>query len=239
MKFFLPEPPDETFTVEGADASHIVNSLRKKAGDFCIFTNSGIDYTCKIERIERGVITFSVTEKVASKAEPDIKVTLFQAYPKQDKLDLIVEKCTELGIYEIVPFLSKRVVHTPRDFSKKRERLSRIAESAARQSGRGVIPQIGALSPFSAVVESLVDFDLTLFCYENGGERLCKETLAEKKKIALIIGAEGGFSADEADMAKAAGAVGCFAPDLNSHAERAPFFISRRSISWPSYVRQK
>ncbi|MDR0992431.1 MAG: 16S rRNA (uracil(1498)-N(3))-methyltransferase [Ruminococcus sp.] len=207
MKFFLPFTPDKSFTVDGADAAHIMKSLRKKAGDTVIFTHGGVDFTCKIESSDHGVIEFSVISERPSYSEPNIKVTLFQAYPKQDKLDFITEKCTELGVGEIVPFLSSRVIPSPRDFSKKRERLMRIAESAARQSGRGLVPQIGAIASFPAVVESLSEYDLVLFCYENGGARLSPDLLIGKTKIALIIGAEGGFSSEEAAAVKNAGGI--------------------------------
>jgi 16S rRNA (uracil1498-N3)-methyltransferase len=207
MKFFLPFTPGETFTIEGSDAAHIVNSLRKKPGDSVVFTKDGMDYTCKIYSIEKGVITFLTLDKKPSNSEPNVQVTLFQAYPKQDKLELITEKCTELGVAEIVPFLTERVVHNPRDFSKKRVRLSRIAESASKQSGRAVIPPVGALTTLGGVLEMSKSFDLVLFCYENGGERLAPDLFKGKKKIAVIIGAEGGFSAAEAEAAKAAGAV--------------------------------
>jgi 16S rRNA (uracil1498-N3)-methyltransferase len=226
MKFFLPFTPDETFTIEGGDATHIVKSLRKMPGDIVTFCHSGFDFGCEITDITRGVITFRVVTKTPVSSEPNISVTLFLALPKQDKLDLVTEKCTEIGVSEFIPFLCERVIPSPRDFSKKRERLARIAESAAKQSGRGVIPTIGGLMSFENMCKSLSGFDLVLFCYENGGERLESKLFEGKNRIAVIIGAEGGFSADEAAELSAAGVMNIWLGERILRCETAPIAVS-------------
>jgi 16S rRNA (uracil1498-N3)-methyltransferase len=226
MKFFLPFTPDAEFTVDGGDALHISKSLRKMPGDIITFCHSGFDYGCEIIDITRGVITFRVVTKNPVSSEPDISLTLFLALPKQEKLDFVVEKCTEIGVSEFVPFLCERVIPSPRDFSKKRERLARIAESAAKQSGRGVIPTVGGLMSFEKMCGALGGFDLVLFCYENGGERLSLDVLSGKKRIAVIIGAEGGFSADEADALVAVGITPIWLGERILRCETAPVAVS-------------
>jgi 16S rRNA (uracil1498-N3)-methyltransferase len=226
MKFFLPNVPDDIFTVTGGDALHISKSLRKLPGDTVVFSHGGMDYACTITDITRGIITFRVSAKTPVNSEPNISLTLFLALPKQDKLDFVVEKCTEIGVSEFVPFLCERVVPSPRDFSKKRERLGRIAESAAKQSGRGVIPTIGGLMSFDNMVKALSDFDLALFCYENGGERLSAPIFEGKNRIAVIIGAEGGFSSDEAGTLKVAGVTDIWLGERILRCETAPIAAS-------------
>jgi 16S rRNA (uracil1498-N3)-methyltransferase len=226
MKFFLPFTPDETFTLSGGDALHISKSLRKMPGDIVTFCHGGFDYGCEITDITRGVITFRALTKTPVSSEPDISLTLFLALPKQDKLDFVVEKCTEIGVSEFVPFLCERVIPSPRDFSKKRERLARIAESAAKQSGRGVIPTVGGLMSFEKMTQTLGGFDLVLFCYENGGERLSSAILKGKKRIAVIIGAEGGFSTDEASALRAANVTDIWLGERILRCETAPIAVS-------------
>jgi 16S rRNA (uracil1498-N3)-methyltransferase len=226
MKFFLPYAPGDTFTVEGGDALHISKSLRKQPGDIVVFSHGGNDYSCEITDVTRGVLTFRVAAKTPVNSEPNISLTLFLALPKQDKLDFTVEKCTEIGVSEFVPFLCERVIPSPRDFSKKRDRLSRIAESAAKQSGRGVIPTVGGLMSFNNMVKALSGFDLALFCYENGGERLSRDLFEGKKRIAVIIGAEGGFSADEAAALNAAGVTDIWLGERILRCETAPIAAS-------------
>ena len=148
-----------------------------------------------------------------SAAEPSVEVTLFAGYPKQDKLEQVIRHGVELGCAHFVPFFSRYCVAAPKKEEQKNERYNRIAFEAAKQCGRGILPDVALPLPnFGAVCRSLEGYDLVLFCYECGGAPL-RQLLAEAKpadgqklKLAVITGAEGGFAAEEAEMAAQAGA---------------------------------
>ena len=145
-------------------------------------------------------------------AEPSVEVTLFVGYPKQDKLEQVIRHGVELGCTHFVPFFSRYCVAAPKKEEQKNERYNRIAFEAAKQCGRGVLPDVALPLPnFGALCRSLEGYDLVLFCYELGGAPL-RQLLADAQpadgqrlKIALITGAEGGFAVEEAEMAANAG----------------------------------
>ena len=147
-----------------------------------------------------------------SAAEPSVEVTLFVGYPKQDKLEQVIRHGVELGCTHFVPFFSRYCVAAPKKEEQKNERYNRIAFEAAKQCGRGVLPDVALPLPnFGAICRSLEGYDLVLFCYELGGAPL-RQLLADAQpangqrlKIALITGAEGGFAVEEAEMAANAG----------------------------------
>ena len=160
--------------------------------------------------IQPGRVEFTVTKGTTSKAEPDVAVTLFAGYPKQGKLEEVIRHSVELGVTEIVPFFSRYCVATPKKEDAKNERYNRIAAEAAKQAGRAMLPHVSMpLLNFAAVCDALQeDYDLALFFYEGGGAPL--RTVLRPgcaKKIAIVTGSEGGFSVEEAEAAKAAGAV--------------------------------
>jgi 16S rRNA (uracil1498-N3)-methyltransferase len=206
-RFFLPSdsvPENGHITVFGSDAAHIGFSLRMKPGEVIIFTREGMDYRCKITAIEPDSVTARILETTPVNSEPALKLTLFQALPKADKLELIIQKCTELGIYRIVPFVSERCVVKAKNQPLKTERFRKIAEAAAKQSGRGIIPDVTDTITFRDMTERLKTFETVFFCNENGGKRI--RVNKSTKNAALIVGAEGGFSANEIKSAEAAGA---------------------------------
>ena len=142
-----------------------------------------------------------------------MEVTLLAGYPKQDKLEQIIKHGVELGAAHVVPFFSRYCVAAPKKEEQKNERYNRIALEAAKQCGRGVLPDVALPLPnFGAVCRTFDQYDLVLFCYECGGAPV-RQLLAEaapadgkKRKIAIVTGAEGGFAAEEAEMAAKAGA---------------------------------
>ena len=137
------------------------------------------------------------------------KLTLFQAMPKSDKMELIVQKAVELGAAEIVPVLTERCVSRPdeKSLEKKRQRWQKIALEAAKQSGRGTIPTIGEALSFKGCIERMKLSDRSFMCYEKGGESLSAENLSGAKSIGLLIGSEGGFEQREADFAAENGII--------------------------------
>ena len=141
--------------------------------------------------------------------EADVKVTLFQAVPKGDKLDTIVQKAVELGAVRVCPVITARCVSRPdkKSFEKKRERLNRIALEAAKQSGRGIIPEISPLMTFDEAVSELAKQDFPVICYECGGINFSEVGLKSGSSIGVFIGSEGGFESGEVEKCTAAGAV--------------------------------
>lgn len=208
-RFFLDHKPTDTIIVTGSDAHHIGRSLRMKIGDDITFCHMGIEYFCTISAITNTEVICSINCSAPSECEPNISLTLYQALPKQDKLELIIQKTVELGVTRIVPFISKRCVSrlSKMDFAKKLERFRKISEEAAKQSGRGIIPEISPLMTFEQAVNDMLAAELKLICYENGGESLSSLDIAKHKSIAVMIGSEGGFEYAETEAAVNSGAV--------------------------------
>lgn len=207
-RFFIDKPADRIITVTGSDARHIGYSLRMKKGDRLTFCHGGTDYLCVIESITESEVVCRVESSEQSRSEPTVSLTLYQAYPKQDKLEFIIQKTTELGVKRIVPFISARCVSRPDTGSaaRKLERMRRIAEEAAKQSGRGIVPEIAEATDLPGAMEDMRKNDVKLFCYENGGKRLSDIAFPQSGSIGLMIGSEGGFERSEADAASEAGA---------------------------------
>ncbi|HJD20191.1 MAG TPA: 16S rRNA (uracil(1498)-N(3))-methyltransferase [Candidatus Gemmiger faecigallinarum] len=195
----------------GADAHHLADVMRARPGDTVILCDAeAVEYTGTVTAIEPGRVEFSVTEGCPSAAEPSVEVTLYAGYPKQGKLEEIVRHSVELGVRRVVPFFSRYCVAAPKKEEVKRERYNRIAAEAAKQCGRGILPEVALPLPdFAAVCRQLQDYDLALFFYECGGvplRSLLPGGGAPPRRIALITGSEGGFSPEEAAAAAAAGA---------------------------------
>ena len=199
-RYFTSEISDGTAVLRGADAHHLSRVMRGKPGDTVILCDgNAVEYTATITGFGDETVEFSVEPGYPSAAEPTVDVTLLVGYPKQDKLEQVIRHGVELGCDHFIPFFSRYCVAAPKKEEQKNERYNRIAFEAAKQCGRGVLPDVAL-------------YDLVLFCYECGGAPL-RQLLAEakpadgqKRKIAVITGAEGGFAAEEAEMAAQAGA---------------------------------
>lgn len=226
-RFFIEYEPSDYINVTGADARHIGYSLRMKVGDEVIFCREGKDYFCEIEEMTAESVLCRIKRREESKCEPSLKLTIYQALPKQDKLEQIIQKVTELGAVRIVPFLSKRCVSRPdkKDFAKKRERLMRIAEEAAKQSGRGIIPEVGELMSFEEAVDDM-SAEVRLICYENGGERLSEVGLGKVTSAAVMIGSEGGFERSEVERAIEKGAKAIWLGERILRCETCPVAVT-------------
>ena len=213
-RYFTKEIADGTAVLRGADAHHLSRVMRARLGDTVILCDgNAVEYTAVITGFGDETVEFSVEEGYPSAAEPDVEVTLLVGYPKQDKLEQIIRHGVELGCAHFVPFFSRYCVAAPKKEEQKNERYNRIAFEAAKQCGRGVLPDVALPLPnFEAVCRTLGEYDLVLFCYECGGQPLrslladLPRTEGKTPKIALITGAEGGFAAEEAAAAANAGA---------------------------------
>lgn len=198
-RFFCNSPPvGNAISLFGEDAVHIGRSLRMRLGDVITVCHDKTDYSCKILKISDEAIELEAISQSPS-PEPSVSVTLFMAVPKLDKLELIVQKATELGAVEIVPVLTQRCVSRPeqKQFAKKRERLAKIALEAAKQSGRGIVPTVSDIISLECCIEKMRAMDLGLVCYEKGGKSLGKFRYSPGDSVGVLIGSEGGFSEEE------------------------------------------
>lgn len=211
MPRFFVEPCDingQNAVIKGQDAVHIGRSLRMRLGDELTVSCEGRDYRCVLKTISDELCTLDVLEVSEGSGEPSVSLTLYQACPKSDKLELIVQKAVELGACRIVPVLTSRCVSRPdeKSFRKKRERLNKIALEAAKQCGRSIVPEVGEMMSFEECAKALGGHELGLMCYEKGGVPL-RETVPEGvKDIGLFIGSEGGFEESEVDKCAENGA---------------------------------
>ena len=194
--------------IDGEDGRHIARSLRMRIGEaLTVSDGNGFDYDGEIESISGDTVTVRLMERYINKSEPTLHVTLYPGMPKSDKLELVVQKATEIGAYSITPVLTDRCVSRPdaKSAAKKQERLQRIALEAAKQSGRGTIPQIGTLTGFKEAVQNAKGTKI-LF-YEGGGLPLSKCLPANETEVSVFIGPEGGFAPEEVEFARENGVV--------------------------------
>lgn len=209
MPRFFKEYFEDSPIITGQDAAHIAKSLRMKVGEPLIVCDTkGFDYHCRIDTVSADEVTLKIEQKCKTASEPSIFVTLFVCLPKGDKIDGIIKQAVELGACEIVPVLSSRCVARPdaKSAVKKVERYQKIANEAAGQSGRGILPEAKPFISLKECAAKLKDFDKALFFYELGGEPVDKIRIADGEKIALITGCEGGFDISEAELLKENGA---------------------------------
>ncbi len=196
----------DPIVIEGGDARHIALSLRMKQGEELILCDGkGTEAVCAVDSLCPESVVLDVKERRASETEPKTRVTLYQALPKADKMEYIVQKAVELGVYRIVPVLTSRCISRPdeKTAAKKWERLCKIAAEAAKQSGRGIIPEVDGVLTFKNAVKEMSTAGLPIFFFEHASLPLRK--YMEKYTggdIAVMVGAEGGFSAEEAAFAE-------------------------------------
>jgi 16S rRNA (uracil1498-N3)-methyltransferase len=209
-RFFTNEIDENNIVLTGSDANHIGRSLRMRVGEAVTVCCSGVDYCCTIGSITADSVYLDLVEKHRCAAEPNVEVTLFQAVPKLDKLEYIIQKSVELGVSRIVPVLTRRCISRPdeKDFAKKKlPRLNKIAEEAAKQSGRGLIPEVTPMVDLRGAIEMMKQLDRTVLLYEEeGGCSFGDVELSGVRTVGLFIGSEGGFDREEAEMAVNSGA---------------------------------
>ena len=200
--------PGEGFDITGGDADHLSRSLRAKRGEHIVICSGGRDYDCVITEITRDRVTVIPGEGVPLNCEPKVGVTLYIGYPKGDKLESVIQKSTELGVRAIVPFLADRSVARPSEAAaaERQKRWQKIAEEAAKQSGRGEVPKVFPLQSYGEAVKRGSEKGLRLFCFEGGGCPLSEALkTAAGADIAVFTGPEGGFSEREVDAALSLG----------------------------------
>lgn len=203
---FFVEPEQimqKQVVITGNDVNHIKNVLRMKPGEQVrISDNQGQDFFCEIKEISSQQVVLRMQERCADTELP-IRITLFQGLPKGDKMELIIQKAVELGAVQIIPVTMKNcVVKLDEKKAKaKQARWQAIAESAAKQSKRSVIPKVGEVMGFTRAIEQAQHMDVKLVPYENqrgmAHTREVTGSIAKGSEVAVFIGPEGGFSEKE------------------------------------------
>ncbi|MDF2485768.1 MAG: hypothetical protein K0R46_1936 [Herbinix sp.] len=204
---------DQSVRIIGPDVNHIKNVLRMKQGEEIIICNGqGKDCYCIISKVSESEIIADIQTTKDTDTELKTRITLFQGLPKQDKMELIIQKAVELGVSEIVPVMTKRVIVKLDDKKKEEKKLERwqaIAEGAAKQSGRGMIPIIKPVQTYAQALDYAKTFDINIIPYENAkGMQFTKEimiSLPKYNKVGVFIGPEGGFEESEIEKAMESG----------------------------------
>ena len=216
MHRFFAEPGnigEKEIVITGADVNHIRNVLRMRTDEEVLIADGqGAEYRCKLIELSENEVRAQILWKLDGNAELSSEVTLFQGLPKSDKMDLIVQKCVELGVSRIVPVSTKRTV-VKLDAKKEQTRVKRwatISESAAKQSGRGVIPEVSGVMAFGKALEEAKKLDVLLIPYERAENmaetRRVMGSIQPGQSVGIFIGPEGGFEESEVEEAVAAGA---------------------------------
>lgn len=194
---------DTAVIITGDEAVHISRVLRMKKGDeVTLCDGEGMFYDAVLECFDAKSVTARITKKYCAPTEPKVRITIYQGVPKNPKLETIVQKATEIGVARIVPVDSARTV-AKIDKPQKLERLRRIAYEAAKQSKRGILPEVGEVLSFEKAVEEAKKADLAIIPYEEEKECSLKKALREKQPetVAILIGPEGGFEKSEVELA--------------------------------------
>ena len=217
-RFFVKNEQIKGTTIEilGEDVKHIKNVLRKQIGDNIEICDQDTEksYICEIEKIGNESILTNIIGELQS-YDDNIKVDIYQGLPKADKMELIIQKSVELGVNSIIPVAMKRCVVKidSKDESKKIARWQKIAESAAKQSGRSTIPEIKNIVNIEKIIQLIKEYDCVIVAYENEKNNTIKRELLEikekvhdKVKIAVVIGPEGGLEEKDVELLKHNGA---------------------------------
>ena len=223
-KFFVKQEQinGDIIIIQGQDVNHIKKVLRAKIGDELQICNSqnGENFLCDIKEIENEKILCKIKQEIEEKVESNIEVTIFQGLPKADKMEYIIQKSVELGVYDITPVEMKRCVVklNEKDKNKKELRWQKISEVAAKQCGRDIIPQINKIINIKNICELIKKYDIVLVAYENEKQNTLKEQLNlikekmeklksdELIKIGIVIGPEGGLEEQDIEKLKENGA---------------------------------
>ena len=207
--FVTPEQVEETYIrIEGTDVNHIRNVLRMRKGERIeISDGNNQKYLCEIDSMDGQQVRAKIVERKETDTELPVRIILFQGLPKSDKMEWIVQKAVELGVNKIVPVETKRAVVKldEKKAGKKAQRWQSISESAAKQAGRGVIPQVENPIRFADALDHAKGLDLVLIPYELAeGMEETRQILSGIKKgmsVGIFIGPEGGFEKEEVEAA--------------------------------------
>jgi len=202
----------DVLTIVGDDVNHMKNVLRMRSGEaFTAADENGLFYHCEVDTLEKEQVTAKILDKEQGGSELSSKIYLFQGLPKSDKMELIIQKAVELGAYEIVPVATKRSI-VKLDAKKEASKLKRwqaIAEGAAKQSGRMLIPHISEVKTYGEALQMARELDVNVIPYECArgmdGTREVFGNIKPGMSVGIFIGPEGGWEESEVDKAKEQG----------------------------------
>ena len=229
MTRFFVEPGElqpDFLVLTGENAQHAKVLRLKNGEEVLVCDGQGNECICAVSDVSPGQISLVVRKRRESETEAAVKVSVYMAFPKADKLEHVIQKATELGAYEIVAFPSARCISRPDEKSQKKklERWQKIAASAAEQSGRGRIPEVLVLPSYKAALERAAEADKAILFYENEQATTLHMALeaGEWKTVSLLTGPEGGLEISEVEQAMAAGLQVCTLGKRILRCETAP-----------------
>ena len=202
----------DAFVITGTDYNHICNVLRMQTGDTFLVSSDGVSYLCRLSQIGADAVVAEVLKEDYQNTELPVQFYLFQGLPKGDKLELIIQKTVELGVAGIIPVeMSRSVVKVEEKKKKaKQARWQAIAESAAKQSKRNLIPEVTEPISYKQAMQKARELDLFLVPYEDArgmaGTRDALQQIKPGMSVGILIGPEGGFDSREIELAKESGA---------------------------------
>lgn len=239
-RFYIPNPRIENglLKIEGDEVKHIRKVLRLKTGDeILVFDGLGKEFEGTIVEEGRSSVMVKIQDMLSPKRDSPLEVTLAQSLLKGEKMDYLIQKATELGVKEIIPFFSSRSVpllEKSRSL-KRHHRWEKIAVEAAKQCGRGVVPKIESLQTYSGMLHAASADQLRLILWERDGIKLrdMLEGSKERRKVFFMIGPEGGFSQDEIEKAERVGFIAVTLGRRILRAETASLcFLSILQYEW-------
>ena len=227
-RFFVTseEMQPEFLVLTGDNAQHAKVLRLKNGEEVLVCDGEGRECLCTVSDVSPGQISLVVQKRQESETEAPVRVSVYMAFPKADKLEHVIQKATELGAYEIVAFPSARCISRPdeKSISKKLERWQKIAASAAEQSGRGRIPKVLTLPSYKAALERAAQADKALLFYENEQATTLRMALSAGtyETVSLLTGPEGGLEVSEVQQAQTAGLQVCTLGKRILRCETAP-----------------
>lgn len=211
-RFFIPKPFKQEMQITGRDAHHIIDVLRMVPGDrLQSVADDGISFVGEITVVGTNSVTVLAREILRETHEPDVRISLLQGLAKGEKMEFIIQKAVEIGVTDIFPVAMAHsvVVLEPSKAEKKVERWQKIAEAAAKQSKRDIIPVVHEVMALGQVLQK-EKWDLLLIAYESENQVSLKEALQahkEAKTVGVVIGPEGGLSTEEVEAAQQQGGI--------------------------------
>lgn len=240
QKFFVKnnQIKGEIIEILGQDVNHIINVLRLKNEDeiqVCTIEDIIQNYIVKIIKYEKEKVTCKIICELNTNVETNINVSIYQGLPKADKMELIIQKTTEIGVKKIIPVQMERsiVKLNEKDVKKKIERWQKIAEVAAKQSKRDIIPKIGNVIKIQNLCDKIKEYDLFIVAYENEEEITLKQILKQNKQvknIGVLVGPEGGIEEKEIQQLVQSGAKVVSLGKRILRTETAPIAITSNII---------